>query len=40
MNSIIWTNSYVLYNGVIVISNEDYAKLLNNEIQVPIWEEQ
>lgn len=40
MNSIIWTNSYVLYNGVIVISNEDYVKLLNNEIQVPIWEEQ
>jgi len=35
----IWTDSYRLSNGVIVISDQDYIKLLNNEIQIPIWEE-
>ena len=39
MNNTIWTDSYRLSNGVIVISDQDYIKLLNNEIQIPIWEE-
>lgn len=34
-----WDDSYILSNGVIVISDGDYKKLLNNEIAIPAWEE-
>lgn len=35
----IWTNSSILSNGVIVISDGDYIKLLNGELEIPILEE-